>query len=85
MDIKCRSSGLEPDAVVLVTTVRALKMHGGGPPVTPGKPLDEAYTQVSVMLSLYFVTFSPIPLVESIVIVTNFDFVFCGNIRFGVS
>lgn len=49
-DIKCRSSGLVPDAVVLVTTVRALKMHGGGPPVTPGKPLHTDYTQVSTYL-----------------------------------
>ena len=45
MDIKCRASGLMPDAVVLVATVRALKMHGGGPKVTPGKPLATAYTQ----------------------------------------
>ncbi len=44
MDIKCRASGLMPDAVVLVATVRALKMHGGGPKVTPGKPLASAYT-----------------------------------------
>jgi len=45
MDIKCRASGLMPDAVVVVCTVRALKMHGGGPKVTPGKPLATAYTQ----------------------------------------
>ena len=44
MDIKCRYSGLTPDCVVLVTTVRALKMHGGGPKVVAGKPLDFAYT-----------------------------------------
>ena len=42
-DIKCRMSGLVPDCVVLVGTIRALKMHGGGPKVTPGKPLPEAY------------------------------------------
>ena len=42
-NIKCRYSGLVPDAVVLVATVRALKLHGGAPPVTGGK-LDEAYT-----------------------------------------
>jgi formyltetrahydrofolate synthetase len=35
-NIKCRYSGLTPNAVVLVATIRALKMHGGGPPVTPG-------------------------------------------------
>ena len=43
-DIKCRYSGLLPSVVVLVATVRALKMHGGGPKVTAGKPLDAAYT-----------------------------------------
>jgi formyltetrahydrofolate synthetase len=43
-DIKCRYSGLIPNAVVLVATVRALKMHGGGPKVTPGAKLDAAYT-----------------------------------------
>ena len=44
-DIKCRTSGLVPNCVVLVATIRALKMHGGGPKVIPGKPLHEAYTQ----------------------------------------
>jgi methylenetetrahydrofolate dehydrogenase (NADP+)/methenyltetrahydrofolate cyclohydrolase/formyltetrahydrofolate synthetase len=44
-NIKCRASGLVPDAVVLVATIRALKMHGGGPPVRPGHPLDEAYAR----------------------------------------
>jgi formyltetrahydrofolate synthetase len=43
-DIKCRTSGLIPQVVVLVATVRALKMHGGGPRVVAGKPLDHAYT-----------------------------------------
>ena len=38
-NIKCRASGLTPNAVVLVATVRALKMHGGGPPVVAGSPL----------------------------------------------
>jgi formyltetrahydrofolate synthetase len=42
-DIKCRTSGLRPDAVVLVATVRALKMHGGGPKVVAGKKLDAVY------------------------------------------
>ena len=41
--LKCRASGLVPDAVVLVATVRALKTHGDGPPVKPGQPLDAAY------------------------------------------
>ncbi len=44
MNIKCRYSGLVPSVVVLVATVRALKMHGGGPRVVAGKPLDAAYT-----------------------------------------
>jgi methylenetetrahydrofolate dehydrogenase (NADP+)/methenyltetrahydrofolate cyclohydrolase/formyltetrahydrofolate synthetase len=44
-NIKCRVSGLTPDATVLVATTRALKMHGGGPEVTPGKPLHETYTK----------------------------------------
>ena len=43
-DIKCRYSGLIPQVVVMVATVRALKMHGGGPKVVAGKPLDYAYT-----------------------------------------
>ncbi len=42
-DIKCRASGLTPDAVVVVATVRSLKLHGGGPDVRPGAPLPEAY------------------------------------------
>ena len=41
MNIKCRYSGLTPQCAVIVATVRALKMHGGGPPVSPGKPLDD--------------------------------------------
>ncbi|NLD54945.1 MAG: formate--tetrahydrofolate ligase [Burkholderiaceae bacterium] len=44
-NLKCRLSGLTPDAAVLVCTVRALKMHGGGPRVAPGAPLDPAYTE----------------------------------------
>lgn len=49
-NIKCRYSGLIPNAVVLVTTVRALKMHGGGPKVVPGRPLDKAYTEENLEL-----------------------------------
>ena len=44
-NIKCRLSGLKPDAAVVVATTRALKMHGGAPDVTPGKPLHEVYTK----------------------------------------
>ena len=49
-DIKCRTSGLVPDVVVLVATVRALKMHGGGPAVKAGAPLDKAYTDENLDL-----------------------------------
>ena len=45
MDIKCRCSGLVPDAVVLVCTVRALKMHSGEFRVVAGKPLSEGLTR----------------------------------------
>ena len=50
MDIKCRYSGLIPSVVVVVATVRALKMHGGGPKVVAGKPLDAAYTSENLEL-----------------------------------
>ena len=49
-NIKCRYSGLIPDAVVLVATVRALKMHGGGPAVKPGAPLAQEYTEENLEL-----------------------------------
>jgi len=49
-DIKCRYSGLVPQVVVLVATVRALKMHGGGPKVSAGAPLDRAYTEENLDL-----------------------------------
>jgi len=49
-DIKCRYSGLIPNVVVLVATVRALKMHGGGPRVVAGKPLASAYTDENLDL-----------------------------------
>ncbi|KLU92152.1 C-1-tetrahydrofolate synthase [Magnaporthiopsis poae ATCC 64411] len=47
-NIKCRASGLVPDVVVVVATVRALKVHGGGPPIAPGAPLDPIYKQENV-------------------------------------
>ena len=47
-DIKCRASGLAPDAAVVVATVRALKMHGGAARVVAGKPLDPALTTENV-------------------------------------
>jgi methylenetetrahydrofolate dehydrogenase (NADP+)/methenyltetrahydrofolate cyclohydrolase/formyltetrahydrofolate synthetase len=49
-NIKCRASGLKPDCVVLVATIRALKMHGGGPKVTPGKPLPPEYVSENLEL-----------------------------------
>ncbi|XP_030412439.1 monofunctional C1-tetrahydrofolate synthase, mitochondrial isoform X8 [Gopherus evgoodei] len=49
-NIKCRASGLVPSVVVLVATVRALKMHGGGPNVTAGAPLKKEYTEENLQL-----------------------------------
>jgi formyltetrahydrofolate synthetase len=49
-DIKCRYSGLVPQVVVMVATVRALKMHGGGPKVVAGRPLNAAYTDENLEL-----------------------------------
>src|SRR5580704_15212910 len=49
-NIKCRYSGLVPDCVVLVATIRALKMHGGGPRVVAGQPLAYVYTQENLDL-----------------------------------
>ena len=47
-DIKCRASGLRPDAAVVVATIRALKMHGGVGKIVAGKPLDPALTSENV-------------------------------------
>ena len=49
-NLKCRISGLRPDAVVIVATVRALKMHGGGQSVRPGVALSEEYTKENLDL-----------------------------------
>jgi formyltetrahydrofolate synthetase len=49
-NIKCRVSGLVPNAVVIVASIRALKMHGGGPKVVAGKPLDKAYLEENLEL-----------------------------------
>jgi formate--tetrahydrofolate ligase len=49
-NVKCRFSGLTPDVSVITTTVRALKMHGGGPKVGPGRLLPEEYTQENLAL-----------------------------------
>ncbi|HUY20112.1 MAG TPA: formate--tetrahydrofolate ligase [Candidatus Binataceae bacterium] len=49
-NIKCRYSGLKPNCVVMVATIRALKMHGGGPRVVAGRPLAAAYSQENLEL-----------------------------------
>jgi formate--tetrahydrofolate ligase len=49
-NVKCRCSGLKPNVSVLTTTIRALKMHGGGPTVAPGLPLAEEYTKENLRL-----------------------------------
>jgi formyltetrahydrofolate synthetase len=49
-NIKCRYSGLVPDSVVLVATIRALKMHGGGPKVVAGQALAHVYTEENLDL-----------------------------------
>ncbi|MBI4619280.1 MAG: formate--tetrahydrofolate ligase [Desulfobacterales bacterium] len=49
-NVKCRNSGLKPHVSVLTSTIRALKMHGGGPKVVAGKALDEAYTKENLAL-----------------------------------
>uniref|UniRef100_A0A6B2KZN4 formate--tetrahydrofolate ligase n=1 Tax=Arcella intermedia TaxID=1963864 RepID=A0A6B2KZN4_9EUKA len=49
-NIKCRYSGLKPNVSVIVCTVRALKMHGGGPTVTPGIPIPKEYLEENVDL-----------------------------------
>jgi formyltetrahydrofolate synthetase len=49
-DIKCRQSGLAPNCAVVVATIRALKMHGGGPKVVAGKKLASAYTEENLEL-----------------------------------
>jgi len=49
-NVKCRCSGLKPQVSVLTCTIRALKMHGGGPRVTPGVALPQEYTQANAKL-----------------------------------
>jgi len=49
-NLKSRMSGIEPDAIVVVATIRALKMHGGGPTVKPGIPLADEYTSENLKL-----------------------------------
>ncbi|MFO7860697.1 MAG: formate--tetrahydrofolate ligase [Desulfosalsimonas sp.] len=49
-NVKCRNSGLKPHVSVLTATIRALKMHGGGPRVVPGRPLPEEYTKENLDL-----------------------------------
>jgi len=49
-NLKCRMSGIKPNAIVIVATIRALKMHGGGPTVKPGVPLAEEYARENLGL-----------------------------------
>ncbi len=49
-NVKCRLSGLTPHVSVVVATIRALKMHGGGPEVRPGRPLPVEYTEENLEL-----------------------------------
>jgi len=49
-NVKCRYSGLKPHVSVLTTTIRALKMHGGGPKVVAGLPLPDSYTKEDLKL-----------------------------------
>jgi len=49
-NVKCRYSGLKPNVSILTATIRALKMHGGGPKVSPGLPLPEEYTKENLKL-----------------------------------
>ena len=49
-NVKCRLSGLKPNISVLTATIRAMKMHGGGPKVVPGHPLAEEYTKENLGL-----------------------------------
>ena len=49
-NVKCRLSGLKPHVSVLTTTIRALKMHGGGPRVVAGLPLPDSYTKENLEL-----------------------------------
>ena len=52
-NIKCRNSNMIPNAVVLVATTRALKLHGGGPPVVSGLPLRKEYVEVIICKYIY--------------------------------
>jgi len=49
-NVKCRLSGLIPNVSILTTTIRASKMHGGGPTVVPGRPLPQEYTKENLSL-----------------------------------
>jgi formyltetrahydrofolate synthetase len=49
-NVKCRYSGLKPHVSVLTSTIRALKMHGGGPKVVAGLPMPDEYTKENLEL-----------------------------------
>ncbi len=49
-NVKCRISGFKPNVSVITATIRALKMHGGGPRVVPGRPLPKEYQEENLAL-----------------------------------
>jgi formate--tetrahydrofolate ligase len=49
-NVKCRLSGLTPNVSILTATIRALKMHGGGPAVVAGRPIPDEYTKENLAL-----------------------------------
>jgi formyltetrahydrofolate synthetase len=49
-NVKCRLSGLVPNVSILTATIRALKMHGGGPAVVAGRPIPDEYTKENLQL-----------------------------------
>ena len=49
-NVKCRFSGLTPNVSVITATIRALKMHGGGPRVAPGRSLPDEYARENLEL-----------------------------------
>jgi formyltetrahydrofolate synthetase len=65
MNIKCRYSGLTPDCVVITSTIRALKMHGGAFEARPGKPLDEELVKKENMPALEEGTGNLLKMVEN--------------------
>jgi formate--tetrahydrofolate ligase len=68
MDIKCRIAGLAPDAIVLVATVRALKMNGGVAKKDLGEPNVEAVRAGSVNLKRHIENLAKFGIVPTVAI-----------------